>query len=552
MWRRVASGCVLASALAGVAFGGVSAGKAPPAPVWGAPSYAGTLSDGHINHELQTVDLNGDGLLDVVVGDLSFDRIRPLPPVFLLNRGGGRFVDGTGSLFDGSPPAVEWNRQMVVADFNGDRRPDIFIADTGTDNAALNPGCPGQHNKLILSMPDGKFRDASSNLPQRFTFTHSAAAADVNGDGTIDIVENNVCGRDNVQSDILLNDGGGHFTPTSDRLRDFPRDVYGNTHSYTCAFADVNGDGHPDLVAGGTDATDRSAVLLNDGRGYFDFFEWLPPKLYAPNANVLSIASTDVNGDGAADLLLAETPQDPYYIGSKIQVLINDGKGHFVDETAARLPDQPKAQSWPDRLLFEDMNADGKPDLFVQYAPPGIVAQADPTPFWLNENGVFVRIQGPAQGSPPQSRGMVGFVNGDGPHAFFSIDSTNNGGPVAYYVSREIVAPTAAPSAVQARAVSGGVRIVWHAVTGASRYEVWRVKPKTLLASTTKTGYVDASALRGRPSSYEVRARNAAGPGPFSLTVNGRRRVEQRSASSEAAQRPMRNRTTRRGFPVGP
>ena len=27
---------------------------------------------------------------------------------------------------------------------------------------------------------------------------------------------------------------------------------------------------------------------------------------------------------------------------------------------------------------------------------------------------------------------MVGFVNGEGPHAFFSIDSTNNGGPVSY------------------------------------------------------------------------------------------------------------------------
>jgi hypothetical protein len=223
----------------------------------------GTLSDGHVNHELQTVDLNGDGLRDVVVGDLIFDRIQPVSPVFLLNRGGGRFVDATSSLFDGSPPTVEWNRQMVVADFNGDHRPDIFVADIGTDNQAINPGWPGQQNKLILSMQEGKYRDATANLPQRFTFTHSAAAADTNGDGTIDILENNLgcCGRDHVQADILLNDGSGHFTATTDRLRGFPRDAYGSTHSYACAFADVNGDGHPDLVVGGGDDGERSAVV---------------------------------------------------------------------------------------------------------------------------------------------------------------------------------------------------------------------------------------------------------------------------------------------------
>src|SRR5438046_10120703 len=45
----------------------------------------GHASDGH-NNELQTVDLNGDGLRDVVIGDQMFDRIQPLPPVLLLNR----------------------------------------------------------------------------------------------------------------------------------------------------------------------------------------------------------------------------------------------------------------------------------------------------------------------------------------------------------------------------------------------------------------------------------------------------------------------------------
>ena len=132
---------------------------------------------------------------------------------------------------------------MVVADFNGDNRPDIFIADIGTDNTAINPGFPGQQNELILSESNGKFRDATANLPQRFTFSHSAAAADVNGDGSIDVFENNIggLGRSHAQADILLNDGSGHFTATTDRLRGFPLDVYGNMHSLACALARARG-----------------------------------------------------------------------------------------------------------------------------------------------------------------------------------------------------------------------------------------------------------------------------------------------------------------------
>jgi len=69
--------------------------------------------------------------------------------------------------------------------------------------------------------------------------------------------------------------------------------------------------------------------------------------------------------------------------------------------------------------------------------------EADPTPFWLNENGVFRRIGGAHEGPAPNVRGPVGFVNGDGRHAFFSVEwkSVDNSGG-HYYVSREIVRPT--------------------------------------------------------------------------------------------------------------
>jgi FG-GAP-like repeat len=151
-------------------------------PVWGAPVLAGTLSHGEAS-EIRTVDLNGDGLRDVIVGPLVWERFDPRAPIFLINKGGGRLVDETSAMFDGLPPSVEYDRELVVADFNGDHRPDVFIADPGLDNQSVNPGYPGQQDRLILSTPDGKWADATANLPQQWSFTHSAAAADVNGGG---------------------------------------------------------------------------------------------------------------------------------------------------------------------------------------------------------------------------------------------------------------------------------------------------------------------------------------------------------------------------------
>jgi hypothetical protein len=142
-----------------------------------------------------------------------------------------------------------------------------------------------------------------------------------------------------------------------------------------------------------------------------------------------------------------------------------------------------------------------------------------PTPFWLDENGVFVPIHGPAEGSPPDKRGMVGFVNGDGPHAFFSLASVRDNSTAAYYISPEIVAPTTAPTSPHAQTTPHGIRISWHPVAGATRYEVWQAQPKLLLGSTSTTSYLDTRARHPQRTRYQVRARNAAGAGPFSPAV---------------------------------
>ncbi len=376
--RRVVEVCGMACVLALVS----SASAAPPPLLrWAPPTYGGTLGSAAWASELKTVDMNGDGLRDVIVTQQFVSKDETLPVDVLLNRDNGKFVLATNSVFQPEPIRTQWARKLVVADFNGDRRPDLFIADHGTSTELPDDPRRGYQNQLALSNDSGQLVDATSNLPQHSDFSHSATAGDIDGNGTVEVfVANLNCCGDRTQPEILLNDGTGHFREAFDRLPDVPRDQYGNFVYTTSELTDVNGDGSLDLVLGAMENRSRSAVLLNDGRGTFHYLADLPPKLYGSRAEVMDAAPVELSGDDAVDLIVVETQTNPYYIGTRIQLLINDGSGRFRDETSTRLPSQPNAQSWPNRVLVEDFNDDNKPDFAIQYAPPGKVPSQIPRP----------------------------------------------------------------------------------------------------------------------------------------------------------------------------
>jgi hypothetical protein len=132
----------------------------------------------------------------------------------------------------------------------------------------------------------------------------------------------------------------------------------------------VNGDGHTDLVV----ATQGSlgtqfVVLLGDGTGGFTS-KVLP--LSSPVPGQLSLA--DVNGDGHLDLIQAYggnsyAPFGPYYNG-ELNIYLGDGHGNFQKSNSYPLTD-----STNDLLnsFVADFNHDGKPDIaltITDAAPP--------------------------------------------------------------------------------------------------------------------------------------------------------------------------------------
>lgn len=194
----------------------------------------------------------------------------------------------------------------------------------------------------------GVFTDVStSHLPLSFGHCRVLAAADIDGDGDVDLVQGNGTQSNGEQDRLWRNEGGGRFADlTSTHL------PAGVGYTSQLHFADLDGDGDPDLVAHRPDAT---AVLLNDGRGAFTESVNAVP---ARGESHSTIAVADVDGDGDFDLVEGFTVRTTAPFA---RLLLNDGSGRFAPAPAGRLPATSRTRS----ATFFDADGDGDADLVL-------------------------------------------------------------------------------------------------------------------------------------------------------------------------------------------
>ena len=189
---------------------------------------------------LRTADLNGDGWTDAIVARMIWQTRKMFEISVLVNDQQGGLVDATHEVFEGPVPKVQHPARILLRDFNRDGRTDVFIADHGMDADPF----PGGQNVLALSVPGGKLADATANVPQQLDGTHSAAAADVDVDGDVDLYIGNLGAGGGVPPQIWLNDGSGGFTVAQGLLPAAQTDLMRNWYT-GCGFADVTTMGFP-------------------------------------------------------------------------------------------------------------------------------------------------------------------------------------------------------------------------------------------------------------------------------------------------------------------
>jgi Ca2+-binding RTX toxin-like protein len=389
--------------------------------------FSGTANLGTMDYCV--ADFNNDSHMDVIV-TYFYWPIQDLPTRtnILWGDGSGGFTQATDSQIQGGMVYNTWGRQIIVADFNGDLRNDVFIADHGYDASPY----AGAQNTLLLSNSAGGLINATVNLPQVIDFSHSASAADIDSDGDIDLFVNNMTGSSGAAPYLLINSGRGVFT-TNNRL---PNNLLEkNYFTSSCAFIDYDSNGTQDLIIAPYSTDEQHVrILVNTGNGDFagsEFSFAINP--IGVHDNVVDTQIYDVNHDGKLDIIFSIALNNYSTADGRISIFLNQGNGQFIDHTENLVSD-PYYINWATRNKFVDVNADGYVDI-VQYAT---TENSNSLPILLNDGeGYFVRLPKNTTGSTESFTGVIsdydliipGDFNEDGKTDFISrryFDSSTN------------------------------------------------------------------------------------------------------------------------------
>ena len=214
-------------------------------------------------------DLDEDGRLDIVVSDYATGGVG----VFI-NRGNGMFAARVDYLVGVRSFGV------AIADLDKDGHVDVLVVD---------------YQSATVSVLAGNGAGALSSRGVLATGTAPIAVevGDLNGDLVLDVavtLQNGSPGS----IDVFI----GHGDLTFELRHNYPA---GNA-PYDLAIADVDGDGHLDLVAAGS-ASNTANVLFNAGDGTYPAVDAIA---LSAGTQPLHVAVADLDGDGRADIAVTD------------------------------------------------------------------------------------------------------------------------------------------------------------------------------------------------------------------------------------------------------
>jgi uncharacterized protein (TIGR03437 family) len=254
-------------------------------------------------------DVNGDGKLDLVLGPYTYAASCAIA-----------VMPGNGDGTFGQPVYTTMDRldrpSAVVADFNGDGKADVFV--TGWSTA------DGQKFGQLLGSAEGLQPVIWSKYTYPFIFGTWITVQDFNGSGRPDVAALDLLDHPETGRFSLATFSDGSLEAVSSGVN-IPEDSFQGRHYQSLAAADIDGDGHPDLIL--TDVFGNLFVILGRGDGTFFGPAAYPPASPSPtiytgaSPNFCdahgSLTTADFRGIGKQDVVMA--------LSGKSVVLLKNG-----------------------------------------------------------------------------------------------------------------------------------------------------------------------------------------------------------------------------------
>ena len=341
-------------------------------------------------------DINLDGKVDLVVSTITGKILS------LLGNGDGTF-QSEQVLITGVNPTT-----FAVADLNHDGIPDLALYEGKVVNQASLTLMLNANVSVAFGRSSGGF----SNLTRYAVASDPGGAitvSDVDGDGNADILTSGLS--------ILFGDGKGGFPRRKDYLAagegSQNKQVFDVTQSQSKVIVtDFDGDGRIDIILAYGDAQVvhglKVTVIFGRGNGEFN----APPLTLVkypdapfespPNDEPTSLAAADFDGDGIADMIVAQP--------LRISVLKGTGDGRFTLSKQFGL-EAVSNTPFITTIAVADFNKDGKLDFAVLAGTPGFSSSI--STFLGNGDGTFRAPMSMVTALSSNSL-AVGDLNGDG------------------------------------------------------------------------------------------------------------------------------------------
>lgn len=277
------------------------------------------LTDG-IGPTINVGDVTKDGIVDIILGG-AVSTTGEIA-VFAGN-GDGTFQPPVVSTIvhqGGNGGTPNLNSVMGIGDVNGDGAADLVIGDP--NSATLY---------VLLGNNSSKF-SLGTTITFYFSGEADAYLYDLNGDGHLDVVVNNLVG---AQTIVWLGKGNGTFQGGVSYT------------SYAVTLADLDGDGHPDLV--GEIYPGQVQALLGNADGTFGS----PTPLTTVRPGDFLLTTSDLNGDGIVDLIFL-TP-------TGVGVVLGQGNLTYGGSHLS-VAGTPSQAGYLQALKVGDFNGDGRQD----------------------------------------------------------------------------------------------------------------------------------------------------------------------------------------------